>query len=880
MKHWVLALCVWVAGMAGVFAQERVTLPYTNAPTVETDWTTLSGWSGNVSDSYADGTATGAAKFDASGDELILALDGVPTDVRIVLQGFVSSTAGAGRFIVQEGDGNQVWNADPLLVLADSDFSTAPLVFEPDRAPLNGSRYLRFFYETKVGYNLGLCRVEVAGGAETVSMDFVNRKDGFVVAQGAENETIQARVINGGSVRFLNPNPDADNEVPWLSNNSSNWMNGTFNRDTLIIDTAQTGTYYATARAYSDRWDIRVTGTVHFAVAPARTLTLEVVGDGSAEAWVDETPVATDTQPGSVPAGAQVQLGLTPGATSGTESITVNDVLLEDDVFIMPDQDTTVRVTFQEEVAGAATVLISQYYEGAGMDKWVELYNATDAAVDLAADGYRLGIWQNANRESWKTGNSPGNVLVLEGTVAPGETFLVSHSSKVNPTNAAAQMSSATVQFNGDDSVVLYQGAVYSFANVVDALGLTGAQAADISLVRTNTATFGVKTDCDEAQWIRVPLQTVIDAATNANEFLGWHSILPPEPEPEELTVTLSPSAPFCLETGTGGAVTATVAHATGEAMFVWTCEPDCGGTVAAGIYTIPETLAATDIPYVLTCTVTDEVTNTSASISFTVQDPPPAADYVFDFETAWDGSTSYAASTCTHETNAIAVTWAFSNMVRGTDAADVKNGVAAGRFRQQAAECGIMESTTAFPRAIARVAFDISRYGAKSGPGVVVSLAPAEGDVWTPVVSNTPVSDTLVEVVAEVPFALTNATRLKIETFGTAERVNLDDLQVWMAADSGGGETNPPPALTNLTLSADALAFDLPLEATNFVVYGASSLDSESRSWSGSNINAHCTISTDETIRVSVPTTLADFQIIWMSLPVASTSTTRMRIQ
>jgi hypothetical protein len=67
----------------------------------------------------------------------------------------------------------------------------------------------------------------------------------------------------------------------------------------------------------------------------------------------------------------------------------------------------TVTVTFQESSA-SGELIISQYYEGASNNKWIEIYNPGSSAVDLLAGGYRLGLWSNVgNREAGRRQVAP-----------------------------------------------------------------------------------------------------------------------------------------------------------------------------------------------------------------------------------------------------------------------------------------------------------------------------------------------------------------------------------------------------------------------------------------------------------------------------------------
>ena len=90
------AFCV--LGMA-VMVLAAVPLPYEYSPSNAVDWTTQSGWSGNVTNS----TAEGYALFDAADSTLTLALDGAPTELSFSLRGIPTPEGVApASFVVEE----------------------------------------------------------------------------------------------------------------------------------------------------------------------------------------------------------------------------------------------------------------------------------------------------------------------------------------------------------------------------------------------------------------------------------------------------------------------------------------------------------------------------------------------------------------------------------------------------------------------------------------------------------------------------------------------------------------------------------------------------------------------------------------------------------
>ena len=78
-------------------------------------------------------------------------------------------------------------------------------------------------------------------------------------------------------------------------------------------------------------------------------------------------------------------------------------------------------------IASAATpseLFFSEYIEGSSNNKALEIYNGTDAAIDLAAGGYNVQMFFNGNATA-------GLTINLTGTVAEGDVFVLAHSSAV-----------------------------------------------------------------------------------------------------------------------------------------------------------------------------------------------------------------------------------------------------------------------------------------------------------------------------------------------------------------------------------------------------------------------------------------------------------------
>ena len=112
--------------------------------------------------------------------------------------------------------------------------------------------------------------------------------------------------------------------------------------------------------------------------------------------------------------------------------------------------------------APATELFFSEYAEGSSNNKALEIYNGTDAAIDLSAGGYSVQMFFNG-------AVSPGLTINLAGTVAPGDVFVVAQASANAAILAQADQTNGSGWFNGDDAVVLRKG-----TTVIDTIGQVG----------------------------------------------------------------------------------------------------------------------------------------------------------------------------------------------------------------------------------------------------------------------------------------------------------------------------------------------------------------------------------------------------------------------
>jgi hypothetical protein len=107
-------------------------------------------------------------------------------------------------------------------------------------------------------------------------------------------------------------------------------------------------------------------------------------------------------------------------------------------------------------------LFFSEIVEGSGFNKCVEIYNPTDATVDLT--GYTIELYSNGN-------TAPNSITPLTGSIEPGGVYVV-----CNPAAGAefiflSDQLGEAVNYNGDDAFTLTDG-----TGIIDAYGQIGVQ--------------------------------------------------------------------------------------------------------------------------------------------------------------------------------------------------------------------------------------------------------------------------------------------------------------------------------------------------------------------------------------------------------------------
>ncbi|MFM6850668.1 MAG: ExeM/NucH family extracellular endonuclease [Terrabacter sp.] len=173
--------------------------------------------------------------------------------------------------------------------------------------------------------------------------------------------------------------------------------------------------------------------------------------------------------------------------------------------------------------AAPTELFFSEYVEGTGSNKAFEVYNGTGASVNLATAGYSVQVFSNGS-------GSAGTTINLTGTVANGGVHVVANNTSTNDPAllAAADQLTASVNYNGNDALVLRKGTA-----VIDVIGQIGndpgaagwgtdpVNTTDNTIRRKSSVTAGDPDGADAfapaGQWDGFP--------TNTFDGLGSHSV-------------------------------------------------------------------------------------------------------------------------------------------------------------------------------------------------------------------------------------------------------------------------------------------------------------------------------------------------------------------
>jgi predicted extracellular nuclease len=163
--------------------------------------------------------------------------------------------------------------------------------------------------------------------------------------------------------------------------------------------------------------------------------------------------------------------------------------------------------------AQCTDLFFSEYVEGSGNNKALEIYNPTATAVNLST--YKILQYNNGS-------GTPTSTLGLKGTLAAGDVYVLCNNSSATFIKNVADSSttSSVMTFNGNDVLALVNG-----ADTLDRLGVVGVStnikfdttnAVNFTFVRKPNVQQGTKDwAVGTLQWIQFPQDTIRLGAHN-----------------------------------------------------------------------------------------------------------------------------------------------------------------------------------------------------------------------------------------------------------------------------------------------------------------------------------------------------------------------------
>jgi len=276
------------------------------------------------------------------------------------------------------------------------------------------------------------------------------------------------------------------------------------------------------------------------------------------------------------------------GDTSTVYRLRLGRLIVEDD-----DVDVPILSSFSVRGTGvvvgtANDLFFSEYVEGSGNNKSIEIFNGTGADIDLNAGGYELHTFFNGETNFSGVVDSNGihtiNRDLLTGIITNGGVYVVSAQQATNTaaiSNETHLFRTSATWFNGDDFVRLVNNCDASGSNcvVVDTLGRLGEdpgsfwgsgfnRTQDRTLRRKKSVTDGDTNDSDafepSNEWDAFAQDnfnnlgqhdlTNATGVTDQDVFLGTYTITGSVQDTESGIAVDAPAAPYyTVHNSTGG---------------------------------------------------------------------------------------------------------------------------------------------------------------------------------------------------------------------------------------------------------------------------------------------------------------------------------------
>ncbi|GBD89323.1 extracellular ribonuclease precursor [bacterium BMS3Abin04] len=119
-------------------------------------------------------------------------------------------------------------------------------------------------------------------------------------------------------------------------------------------------------------------------------------------------------------------------------------------------------IDFNDLTYKSPELYFSEYVEGSGNNKALEIFNNMHSTIDLSAGDYKVEIYSNGSA-------TPTTIIGLTGSVINGDVFVISNPSADAAVLNVSDQTNTGINFDGDDAIVLKKG-----TEVLDVIGQIG----------------------------------------------------------------------------------------------------------------------------------------------------------------------------------------------------------------------------------------------------------------------------------------------------------------------------------------------------------------------------------------------------------------------
>ena len=449
-----------------------------------------------------------------------------------------------------------------------------------------------------IGTSTGVYCTSTINGASTVWGKVGTDEIGYAVASGMRVRTSDNNMVIGthGNGMYQLSIANCANPTVAITGNDP-FCEG----DNVVLDA---GTYPDAPNSYA--WTGGTTNqTVSITASGTYTVTVTVDGGCSGTATVATTqnsaPMPSITGDLTLCSGQTNVLDAGTFASylwsSGGETTQTIGVTAADTYYVTVTNGDNCTATISAEVVettvgcpapNCSELFFSEYVEGSGDNKCVEIYNPTPSSIDLST--YQISFYFNGN-------SSAGTNIALSGSVASGDVYVVCDDGSDAAFLAETDLTSTSSFFSGDDAIELSNNG--TTIDVIGQIGVDPGTQWNSGGVGTKEQTLrrmaSITTGDPDGSNAFDPSAEWVEFAQNTSDGIGSHTIdcstCPAFPvsitgdlEYCENSNTTLDAGSFISYAWSSGEMTQTIAATAGDYIVTVTAGTSCTSTASVAV--------------------------------------------------------------------------------------------------------------------------------------------------------------------------------------------------------------------------------------------------------------------------------------------------------